>query len=323
MLKLKNLFTFGDVLIFLSASVNADLFAQDCPQRNNDVVQDNDSAAVTKSSEQAKRHKPARPEEVVVAEKVTVTDIGPDRTEEEVLVARKYSVRKVSIPEYAVKEAARARKAAHIVEGSNMWDSGIMPPALLENAEAVAVFPNVVKGAFVIGGRWGKGLMSRRDKCGNWMAPSFVNITGGSFGFQLGVEATDMILVFTDDDAIDSLLKAKLELGVDAAGAAGPIGRRAAVGTDVLLQSGIYSYSKTKGVFAGVSLHGATITIDDSSNENAYSRHIHGEEILEKPEVELNSVVEPFVVALDEFAPRRAAKPKPSVFPSSDVDTTQ
>jgi lipid-binding SYLF domain-containing protein len=189
-----------------------------------------------------------------------------------------------------------------------MRDRRILPQAVLENAEAIAVVPNVVQGALGFGGRWGKGLLSRRDRCGNWLPPSFVNIAGGSFGFQIGVEATDLVLVFTDAKAVDALLSAKLRLGADATATAGPIGRRASIGTDILFKSAVYSYSRSKGVFAGVSLDGATVTIDDSSNRNAYSRHLHGEEILRYNEVSANVVVQPFMDALNEYAPPRASR---------------
>ena len=337
MCTIKNLFISMTAFIFLCGSVNAARIAQECPNKCGSVnaaqiaqecpnkcgsvnaaqiaqecpnnVKSN-AANVGPTEQQKTEHqdqkKKARdqeidrekPVETIVDEKVTITDKG-EYVETEVLTATKRTVRKIALPEDAIKEAARARKAAHVIDkNSNMWKQGI-PDGLLKNAKAVAVFPNVVKGAIGFGGRWGKGLASVRDACGNWMAPSFVNITGGSFGFQIGVQATDLILIFTDKDAAEALLKGKFKLGADASAAAGPVGRNAEVGTDVLLKSPIYSYSHAKGLFIGVALNGAAITIDDSSNNHAYSRHIHGEEILRFSEVEVNSVVEPFITALN------------------------
>src|SRR5262245_59834353 len=120
--------------------------------------------------------------------------------------------------------------------------------------------------AFAIGFRWGKGVLSRRDETGRWLPPSYINLRGASIGPQLGFQMTDLILVFTDHKAVEALLKGKLTLGVGASASAGPVGRDLSIGTDVLLRSAIYSYSRAKGLFAGVALNGTTITIDDSSN---------------------------------------------------------
>jgi lipid-binding SYLF domain-containing protein len=129
-----------------------------------------------------------------------------------------------------------------------------------------------VKGALGVGGEFGKGLVSQKNADGSWGAPVFIEISGGSFGFQLGVQATDLVMVFTNHDGIQPLLKGKLKLGADASAAAGPVGRKAEVGTDVLLKSAIYSYSRSKGLFAGISLDGSILSIDDSANENVYGK---------------------------------------------------
>src|SRR6516165_8113181 len=177
-------------------------------------------------------------------------------------------------------EADRAAEAAHVLnEIMNIPESAI-PEDLMARAHAVAVIPHVIKGAFGIGGQWGKGLMSQRREDGSWSAPAFVEIGGGSFGLQIGVQASDIVLVFTDDDGIKGILKGKVKLGADASATAGPVGRKAEVGTDVLLRSAVFAYSRSKGLFAGISLDGSVIGMDDSANRKIYGNNVTGEDIL-------------------------------------------
>lgn len=142
-----------------------------------------------------------------------------------------------------------------------------IPAQLLADAQGVAIIPRVIKAGFVVGGRGGHGLVMSKDKDGNWGDPVFVNLGGASVGFQAGVESTDVVLVFRDRKSLDRLLegKGKLTLGADAAVAAGPVGRMAAA-TDAKLEAEIVSYSRSRGVFAGVSLDGAVIHGDANSN---------------------------------------------------------
>jgi lipid-binding SYLF domain-containing protein len=200
-------------------------------------------------------------------------------------------------------ETERAMKAAEVLkEVMGIPESGI-PDELMERAVAVAVIPHVVKGAFGIGGRYGKGLVSHRVN-GKWSAPSFISIGGGSFGLQLGVEATDLVLVFTSNDGFKGLLDGKVKLGADATVAAGPVGRKAEIGTDITLKSAVFSYSRSKGLFAGISLDGAAITIDDSANKDVYGKDVTGHDILLRNSVRMNSTVSPFVRALDMYSPQ-------------------
>jgi lipid-binding SYLF domain-containing protein len=200
-------------------------------------------------------------------------------------------------PEVYVDEMNRANKAAEVVaEMPKKFD-------FLDKAEAIAVIPGVKKAALGLGGRWGKGLISMRDECGHWIPPSFIQISGGSIGFQIGVQSTDLVLVFTDKDAVDSLLRAKMTFNGNASGAAGPIGRDLQAGTDLLVRSGILAYSHNKGLFAGVSLDGAAITIDDSANQKVYGNYIHGDYILKTQGVQSNEAVEPFLAALEKYVP--------------------
>jgi lipid-binding SYLF domain-containing protein len=177
-----------------------------------------------------------------------------------------------------------------------------IPNDLLARARGIAVFPGVVKGAFIVGGEGGKGLVSQRRANGTWSAPSFVKIGGGNFGFQIGVQSTDLVLVFTSREGLEGLLNGKLKLGADASVAAGPVGRKAQVGTDVLLKSAVFAYSRSKGAFAGVSLDGSVVTIDDSDNRAAYGRDLTGHDIL-LGNVRPTPVVMPFVQALERYAP--------------------
>jgi lipid-binding SYLF domain-containing protein len=210
-----------------------------------------------------------------------------------------------SVPVWASDSeySERAMKATETLsQVMQIRDNGI-PDELMEHAIAVAVIPNMKKAALGIGGSYGKGLVSHRGSNGKWSTPSFVEIGGGSFGLQLGVSSTDLVLVFTSDDGFKGLLEGKLKLGADAAVAAGPVGRKAEVATDVLLKSPIFSYSRSKGLFAGVSLNGAVVSIDDSANRKVYGKEVSAQEILLRNNVATNSVVAAFVQALDKYSP--------------------
>ena len=146
-----------------------------------------------------------------------------------------------------------------------------IPKELLDRAEAIAVFPEVVKAAFIVGGRGGQGVISRRVK-GGWSAPAFFNINGGSFGPQIGAQKTDYVFLIMNQDGIDGLLKDKFELGGEAGVAAGPVGREAAASTSLRLDAGILSYSRSKGAYIGAALKGAVISPDNDLNEAIYGR---------------------------------------------------
>ena len=146
-----------------------------------------------------------------------------------------------------------------------------IPQELLDTAEAIAVFPGVIKAAFVIGGRGGQGVISRRVK-GGWSAPAFFNLGGGSFGPQIGAQRTDYVLLIMNPSGLDGLLKDKFEVGGEAGIAAGPVGREAAASTNPRLDAGILSYSRSKGVFIGAALKGAVITPDNDLNEAIYGK---------------------------------------------------
>lgn len=155
-----------------------------------------------------------------------------------------------------------------------------IPPTLLNDGYGVAIFPGVIKLGFIVGGRYGSGVLLVRDKEGNWTPPAFVSITGGSIGWQVGAQSTDVILVFKSRRSVDGIMNGKFTLGADAAVAAGPVGRSVEAATDVKLQAEIYSYSRSRGLFAGVSLGGASLQIDDDANAAFYAQDTRAADIL-------------------------------------------
>ncbi len=166
----------------------------------------------------------------------------------------------------AARHAGSASKA--FTEIMNVKDRAI-PKELLDNAEAIAVFPDVVKAAFIIGGRGGHGVISKRVK-GGWGPPAFFNLSGGSFGLQIGAQRTDYVLLIMNPSGVEGLLSDKFEIGGEVSVAAGPVGREAAASTNPRLDAGILSYSRSKGAFVGAALKGAVISPDNDLNEAVY-----------------------------------------------------
>jgi SH3 domain-containing YSC84-like protein 1 len=183
----------------------------------------------------------------------------------------------VSARRKATKDSTRMDDAARHSDAAAKVFKEIMgapdkaiPKELLDRAEAIGVFPGMVKAGFIVGGRGGQGIISRRGP-GGWSAPAFFNVGGGSFGAQIGVEKTDAVLLFMNDDAVGGLLKDKFEIGGELSATAGPVGRTASASTDVLLRAAILSYSRSKGLFVGAILKGAAITPDNDLNEAVYN----------------------------------------------------
>ena len=173
----------------------------------------------------------------------------------------------------------RTHKAAQVFqEIMNTPDQGI-PQDLLESAKCIAIIPGDVKFAFIFGGSYGRGIATCRTEQG-WSAPMFVAIDGGSIGYQIGGSSTDLVMLFMNDHALKSLMSDKFKLGADASVAAGPVGRNAAAGTDLKLTAEILSYSRSKGVFAGVSLDGAVMQADKSGDRAMYGDDVDRREIL-------------------------------------------
>ncbi len=183
-------------------------------------------------------------------------------------------------------------------------DKGI-PQSVIDGAECVAVFPKVIKVAFGIGGRGGRGVASCRTSTG-WSAPAYFNLGGGSFGFQIGAEATDLVMLFMNQKGLNSLISSKLELGADASVAAGPVGREAAAATDVKLNAEILSYSRSKGLFAGVALKGAVIQPAGDDMRDVYGAGVTAKEVLRDPKL-ATPAVQAFPKALANYSSRRAS----------------
>ena len=174
-----------------------------------------------------------------------------------------------------VKEAAtQSAKAAKVFDAIMQTPDKAIPRDLLAHAKAIAVFPQVIKAAFLIGGEGGRGVVSRRTSAG-WSDPVFFRAGGGSVGPQIGASATDIVLLFMNDEAVGGLMKDKFELGADAAVAGGPVGRDAGAGTDALMQAQILSYSRSRGLFAGVNLKGVVIRPEDDLNQAVYNKTAH------------------------------------------------
>ncbi|MEJ2695018.1 MAG: lipid-binding SYLF domain-containing protein [Candidatus Sulfobium sp.] len=168
------------------------------------------------------------------------------------------------------KELAKIEDATAVLQQIVSIPEKNIPPALLRNAGGIAIIPGVIKAGFILGGRYGTGVLMVRNQEGEWSYPSFISLTGGSIGWQVGVESIDIILVFKHRKSIDRIVHGKFTLGADASVAAGPVGRQASAATDVQLKSEIYSYSRSRGLFAGLALEGAALQIDEEDNEALY-----------------------------------------------------
>ena len=168
------------------------------------------------------------------------------------------------------QEDQRSRNAVRVLAEIQNIPEQAIPDKLLDEARAVIVIPDTIKAGLVIGGRRGHGLMSVKGADGSWSNPVFIKLTGGSIGFQAGVQSSDVVLVFRNDRSLDNIVNGKFTLGADAGVAAGPVGRSAAAATDGQLKAEIWSWSRARGLFAGVALDGAVLQIDDAANLDAY-----------------------------------------------------
>lgn len=178
-----------------------------------------------------------------------------------------------AVPAFAgVEEDDRARNALRVLTEIQEIPESAIPEKLLDEARAIVIVPDALKIGLVVGGRRGHGLLSVKNADGTWSAPGFVKLTGGSIGLQAGLQSADIVLVFRSDRGLDSIVNGKVTLGADAAVAAGPVGRSAATATDGQLKAEIWSWSRARGLFAGVALDGAVLAMDDAANEAAYGR---------------------------------------------------
>lgn len=168
-------------------------------------------------------------------------------------------------------EVARLRQAGMVLQELVQAPDDAIPQHILDRAEAVVVIPTLVKGGFIVGAEHGKGVMSIRDRrSGAWSLPAFVALTGGSLGWQIGVQSIDLVLLVMNPDGVDDLLRSEFTLGANASIAAGPVGRSAQAATDASMSAKILAYSRARGLFAGVSLQGASLRDDRDANGDVY-----------------------------------------------------
>jgi lipid-binding SYLF domain-containing protein len=194
-------------------------------------------------------------------------------------------------------ETDRLAEAARVLdEVLSAPDKGV-PQSIIDKAQAIVVIPSTVKGALLIGAQRGKGVMSVKAN-GGWSAPAFVTLTGGSIGLQIGGQATDIVLVVVNDRGIDSLSQNTFKIGGDASVAAGPVGREATASTDYKLEAQILSYSRSRGLFAGVSLAGSTIRGDRDANEKVYGVGYNTRQIVVDRKVEATKAADPWLDVL-------------------------
>jgi len=177
-------------------------------------------------------------------------------------------------------EAQRVSAATAVFHEIMSADDKAIPQAVLGKAEGIAVFPSTLKAGFVVGGMRGRGILSARGESGTWSAPAFLTLTGGSVGLQIGGQATDLVLVIIDRRGLENLVRNQFKIGADASVAAGPVGRDAQAATDLQLRAQILSYSRARGVFAGISITGSTIRQDVDANNRFYGRRLETRQIV-------------------------------------------
>ncbi len=182
-----------------------------------------------------------------------------------------------------------------------------IPQDLLDKSECVIVYPSVLKAAFIVGGSYGRGAMTCRTGehfTGPWSAPTMMALEGGSVGFQIGGQATDFVLLVMNDRGAHSILKSKVKLGADASAAAGPVGRNASAETDVTMRAEILTYSRARGLFAGISLAGGTVRPDGDANARIYGKKVEAESIIFKGAVAVPPAAQKLISLLNQKSPK-------------------
>lgn len=212
-------------------------------------------------------------------------------------------------PLYAQKkEQERLGEAYNVMKEILGMPEGI-PKDLLNKAVCVVVYPSVKKAAFVVGGSYGRGAItcrSGKEFGGSWSAPAMFALEGGSFGFQIGAQATDFVLLVMNESGARSIMSSKVKLGADASAAAGPKGRSAEAATDVVMQAEILSYSRAQGLFAGVSLAGSTVRSDDGANKNLYGKELSARQIVRDGAVSTPPSGKKLIALLNQVSPHHA-----------------
>jgi SH3 domain-containing YSC84-like protein 1 len=212
---------------------------------------------------------------------------------------------------YAANKEQERLENSGVVMQEIMNTPESIPQQVMEKAECVIVFPSVLKAAFVVGGSYGRGAMvcrTGKEFQGPWGAPAMYALEGGSVGFQIGGQATDLVLVVVNKRGASSILNSKVKLGADASVAAGPVGRDASANTDAYMRAEILSYSRSRGLFAGISLEGSTLRPDDDATRDVYGRQITAREIVLGGKISVPASGRHLVAVLQKNAPRNQSK---------------
>jgi lipid-binding SYLF domain-containing protein len=208
-----------------------------------------------------------------------------------------------------MKEHQRLGESAVVLKEILGMPEGI-PKDLLDKSVCVVVYPSVKKAAFIVGGSYGRGVVtcrSGKEFGGPWSAPAMFALEGGSFGFQIGAQATDFVLLIMNESGANSIMSSKVKLGADASAAAGPVGRNASAETDVVMKAEILSYSRAKGLFAGISLEGSTLRSDDGGNKAVYGKELTAREIVREGKVATPAAAKRMLAILQKASPKHAA----------------
>ena len=207
-----------------------------------------------------------------------------------------------------IKEDQRLNESAIVLKEILGMPEGI-PKDLLDKSICVVVYPSVKKAAFIVGGSYGRGVVtcrSGKEFGGPWSAPAMFALEGGSFGFQIGAQATDFVLLIMNESGANSIMSSKVKLGADASAAAGPVGRNASAETDVVMKAEILSYSRAKGLFAGISLEGSTLRSDDGGNKAVYGKELSAKEIVRDGKVPVPAGAKRLLAILQRASPKHS-----------------
>lgn len=199
------------------------------------------------------------------------------------------------------RDIERAERATRTLQEIQQAPDRAIPHSLLQVAHAVAVIPGVIKAGLIFGGRFGEGLVSVKRPDGHWSDPAYIRLTGASIGFQAGVSSTDVILVFRTSGGVERLIHGEFTLGADVAAAAGPVGRYANASTNGHFDAQIYSYSRSRGLFAGVALDGARIGIDNAADQRVYGANVTARRVFEGQVDSVPPAIEQFRSTLEEY----------------------
>ncbi len=191
-------------------------------------------------------------------------------------------------------EHDRIIQASEVLKKMLNLPENAIPPILFKRAEAIAVIPATYKLGFILGVRYGNGLLCVKDDRGVWGNPIFISLAGGSLGFQIGASQSDIVLVFKNKRSISGLISSKFSLGIDASVAAGPVGREASVASDLFLESEVYTYAISKGLYAGISLSGSSIMVDELANKHFYGEDVSPTDIINNYKIQAPQIVNRF-----------------------------